>query len=225
MTRDQIEAVVAKERPGWRVVDFIEVNDESGPSFDATIEKEGQRVVLLIAEDESIAGERRQRRIGPCTPQTCRPAWLGVAGPKEEMPSLVPEKMFLAITGAPGFRGYYAFLGERNASRGVSASLFDTREHATEANQRVVSVMRDRRIAPSPPSVMAEQVVIVAAAGGLRLGLGLGRSARRIGVCRRSPTRFAARCGKMSDAGWRANAETGGPIEVPVEILFGCGRK
>ncbi len=59
MTKDQIEAMVAKERPGWRVVDFIEVNDESGPSFEVTIEKEGQRVVLLIAEDESIAGERR----------------------------------------------------------------------------------------------------------------------------------------------------------------------
>jgi hypothetical protein len=53
MTRDQIEALVAKERPGWRVVDFIEVNDEGGPSFEVTIEKGGQRVVLLVAEDYS----------------------------------------------------------------------------------------------------------------------------------------------------------------------------
>jgi hypothetical protein len=58
MNRDQIEALVAKERPGWRVVDFIEVNDESGPSFEVTIESGGRQVVLLIGEDESIAGER-----------------------------------------------------------------------------------------------------------------------------------------------------------------------
>jgi hypothetical protein len=30
VTREQIEALVARERPGWRVVD---VNDESGLSF------------------------------------------------------------------------------------------------------------------------------------------------------------------------------------------------
>jgi hypothetical protein len=59
MTRDQIEALVAKERPGWRVVDFIEVNDESGPSVEVTIESGGRQVVLLIGEDETIAGERR----------------------------------------------------------------------------------------------------------------------------------------------------------------------
>jgi len=43
-------------------------------------------------------------------------------------------------------------------------SLFDTRQNAMEANQRVVSVMRDRRIAPNPPSIMAGQAVIIAAA-------------------------------------------------------------
>jgi hypothetical protein len=58
MNRDQIEALVARERPGWRVVDFIEVNDESGPSFEVTIESGGRQVVLLLGEDESIAGER-----------------------------------------------------------------------------------------------------------------------------------------------------------------------
>jgi hypothetical protein len=68
------------------------------------------------------------------------------------------------ITGAPGFRGYYTFLDEREATRGVSVSLYDSREHAMEANERVVSAMRDRRIAPNPPSVLAGQVVIVAAA-------------------------------------------------------------
>ena len=59
MTRGEIEALVARERPGWRLVDFIEVNDESGPSFEATIESGGHQVVLLISEDKSIVGERR----------------------------------------------------------------------------------------------------------------------------------------------------------------------
>jgi hypothetical protein len=58
VTRDGIEALVARERPGWRVVDFIEVNDEGGPSFEVTIEGGGQRTTLLVGEDERIAGER-----------------------------------------------------------------------------------------------------------------------------------------------------------------------
>ena len=85
-------------------------------------------------------------------------------GPKEEVLPLVREHVFLTITGASGFRGYYALLGERDASQGVSVSLFDTRHNAMEANQRVVSVMRDRRIAPNPPSIIVGQAVIIAAA-------------------------------------------------------------
>jgi hypothetical protein len=59
MTRDEIEALVSKERPGWRVVDFIEVNDESGPSFEVTIESGGRQTTLLIGEGKRIVGERR----------------------------------------------------------------------------------------------------------------------------------------------------------------------
>ncbi len=90
-------------------------------------------------------------------------AWDGV-GPKEEVLPLVRDHVFLTITGAPGFRDYYALLDEREASHGVSVSLFDTRQHAMEANERVVSVLRDRRIAPNPPSLMAGPAVVVAAA-------------------------------------------------------------
>ncbi len=72
--------------------------------------------------------------------------WDGV-GPKEEVLPLVREHVFPVITGAPGFRGYYTFLDERNAGRGVSASLFDTREHAMAAQELVVAAMRDKRIA------------------------------------------------------------------------------
>ena len=59
MTRGEIEALVAKERPGWRVVDFIEVNDESGRSFEVTVENGGRQTTLLVAEGKRIVGERR----------------------------------------------------------------------------------------------------------------------------------------------------------------------
>ena len=59
MTRGEIEALVAKERPGWRVVDFIEVSDESGPSFEVTVENGGRQTTLLVAEGKRIVGERR----------------------------------------------------------------------------------------------------------------------------------------------------------------------
>jgi len=59
MTRDEFEVLVARERPGWRVVDFIEINDESGPSFEVTIESGGRQTVLLVAEGKRIVGERR----------------------------------------------------------------------------------------------------------------------------------------------------------------------
>ena len=85
-------------------------------------------------------------------------------GPQEEVLPWVREHVFLTITGASGFRGYYAFLDGRDASLGVSASLFDTREHAMEANQRAIEVMRDKRIAPNPPSVMAGRIAVAATA-------------------------------------------------------------
>jgi hypothetical protein len=59
MVREVIEALVARERPGWRVVDVMEINDESGPSFEVTVEGGDDRVTLLVSADERIVGERR----------------------------------------------------------------------------------------------------------------------------------------------------------------------
>ena len=59
MLREDIEALVARERPGWRVVDVIEVNDESGPSFEVRVEKGEEQLILLVDQDEEIIGERR----------------------------------------------------------------------------------------------------------------------------------------------------------------------
>jgi hypothetical protein len=41
------------------VVDFIEVNDESGPSFEITIESGGRQTTLLVAAGKRIVGEPR----------------------------------------------------------------------------------------------------------------------------------------------------------------------
>ena len=86
--------------------------------------------------------------------------------PKEEAVRITREHALPLVTGAPGFRGFYAMLDERDASRAVSVSLYDTREHAMAAQERIVATMRDKRFAPNPPIVMAGQVAIVAASEG-----------------------------------------------------------
>ncbi len=86
--------------------------------------------------------------------------------PKEEAVRITREHAVPLVTGAPGFRGFYAMLDERDASRAVSVSLYNTREHAMAAQERIVATMRDKRFAPNPPTVMGGQVVIVAAARG-----------------------------------------------------------
>ena len=59
MTKEEIEALVARERPGWRVAEVIEVNDESGPYFEVAVERGDDRLILLVSVDERIVGERR----------------------------------------------------------------------------------------------------------------------------------------------------------------------
>jgi heme-degrading monooxygenase HmoA len=85
-------------------------------------------------------------------------------GSQEEAVRLTREHAMPILTGAPGFRGYYALLDERDASRAASVSLFDTREHAMAAQERVVAVMREVKIAPNPPTILAGRVVLAATA-------------------------------------------------------------
>ena len=59
MLREEIEALVARERPGWRVAEVIEVNDESGPSFEVAAEGGDDRLTILVSADGRIVGERR----------------------------------------------------------------------------------------------------------------------------------------------------------------------
>ncbi len=58
MTREEIEALVVRERPGWRVVEVVEVNDESGPSFEVAVEAGDRRRTILVGADERIVDER-----------------------------------------------------------------------------------------------------------------------------------------------------------------------
>jgi hypothetical protein len=70
------------------------------------------------------------------------------------------------ITGAPGFRGYYAVPDERDASRAFSVTLFDTRGNAMAAQDKVVPLAREMKVAPNPPAIMTGQVVLAASAEG-----------------------------------------------------------
>ena len=115
----------------------------------------------VLAGEALLHKEAQPQSGGPAMFAAVR-AWDGV-GPKEEVLPMVREHVFPVTTGAPGSRGYYTFLDERDPGRGVSASLFDTREHAMAAQEQVVAAMRERRIAANPPSVMAGQAVVVAA--------------------------------------------------------------
>ena len=59
MTRAEVDAVVARGRPGWRVVDVAPVAGESGPSYEVAIEREDEHRTLLVGPGGEIAGERR----------------------------------------------------------------------------------------------------------------------------------------------------------------------
>ena len=61
MTKDEAQTIVSRERPGWHVVDVTETDDESGPSYEFDVERDGQRRILLVASGEEIVGERDKR--------------------------------------------------------------------------------------------------------------------------------------------------------------------
>jgi hypothetical protein len=57
MDAQAIKSLIARERPGWQVVEITEVNDESGPSFTVVVKQGGQRRTLLVREGQ-ILGDR-----------------------------------------------------------------------------------------------------------------------------------------------------------------------
>ena len=54
MDTKSIENRIVEERPGWRVVEVTEVNDESGPSCIVVLEKDGQCRTVLVGETGDV---------------------------------------------------------------------------------------------------------------------------------------------------------------------------
>jgi hypothetical protein len=59
MTKEEVEAAVARGRPGWRVMDVVEVKGGAEPSYEVAIERGDERRTLLVGPDKWIVGERR----------------------------------------------------------------------------------------------------------------------------------------------------------------------
>jgi hypothetical protein len=84
VVRDEIETLVARERPGWRVAEVLEINDESGPTFEVVVERGDERRTVLVSADERIVGERPDGR--GARPDRRRARWAvppGHASPKK----------------------------------------------------------------------------------------------------------------------------------------------
>ena len=90
----------------------------------------------------------------------------GITGQTETMHSAVSGHALPAITGSPGFRGFYAFRDEADPNRAISVTLFDTRDAAMRSHERVVETMREQlgEMAYRPPRVMLGETVVLAAA-------------------------------------------------------------
>ena len=68
-----------------------------------------------------------------------------------------------AVRGSPGFRAFYAAWGDPGRTRAALLSLFDTRENAEKAYERVKELVREKGGAAIPPpdrTVMGKAVVV-----------------------------------------------------------------
>jgi hypothetical protein len=130
---------------------------------------------LLPEEPEVVAGETVFHEVAQPREQTrdrqqalfaVIRSYEGITGQTETMHSAVSEHALPAITGAPGFRGFYAFRDEADPNRAVSVTLFDRREDALRSHEQVVGIMRERlgEMAYRPPRVTVGETVALATA-------------------------------------------------------------
>ncbi|MBP0447570.1 hypothetical protein J8J14_22685 [Roseomonas sp. SSH11] len=70
--------------------------------------------------------------------------YRGLPGQTETMHSIVSERTLPLLTGAEGFRGFYAFRDEADPNQAISLTLFDTREEAVAVHERVMEIMREK---------------------------------------------------------------------------------
>ena len=120
-----------------------------------------------VTAGETVFAEPVQgRAAGGAPPFVVVRAYEGIAGQTEAMHSTVSRHTLPAITGAPGFRGFYAFRDEERPGRAVSVTLFDTRADAMRSHEQVVAIMRERlgEMAYRPPRVVMGEAVLLAMA-------------------------------------------------------------
>ncbi|WP_207541171.1 hypothetical protein [Sabulicella rubraurantiaca] len=79
-------------------------------------------------------------------------------------PGWAQQNTVPVITGAPGFRGLYVAMAEGDSNRAAVVTLFDTRENAVRAHERIMEVIRDKgaAVAPTPPRVVMGGTIILA---------------------------------------------------------------
>ena len=130
---------------------------------------------LMPEEPEVVAGETVFHEVAHPREQTKdrqQPLFVvirsyeGITGQTETMHSAVSGHALPLITGAPGFRGFYAFRDEADPNRAVSVALFDSREEAVRSHERVVETLRRDlgEMAYGTPEVTMGETVVLAAA-------------------------------------------------------------
>jgi heme-degrading monooxygenase HmoA len=124
---------------------------------------------LLPQSAEVLAGEVAHQAVGTRTglgqPFILIRVVEGITAPVEVVGPIVQQHSLVAIRSSPGLHAAYILRDERNRGRAATVTLFDTREHATGAHEKAVSVMRQQlaMVAPEPPKVMAlGQIVLMA---------------------------------------------------------------
>jgi len=77
---------------------------------------------------------------------------------------MVREHTVPIITGAPGFRCHFTCFDEAVPRLGIGVTLFDRREYAESASERVVAAMREKGIEAKSPKMFSGRVRILATA-------------------------------------------------------------
>ncbi len=92
--------------------------------------------------------------------------YAGAAVRMDEIARKIKDGLVPVLTRAAGFKGYCAVKGE--SGEGVSLTLFEHEDQATEANERARSWVQSelRDLLPDPPEVFAGNVVVNAEAEG-----------------------------------------------------------
>jgi hypothetical protein len=88
----------------------------------------------------------------------------GLAAEDAVMPE-VRTHILPLISRAPGFRAFFASMNAHHRGQGIGVTLFEDAASAAESNERAVSAMLAKGIAPYPPQVWAGKALVMTVAG------------------------------------------------------------